>query len=166
MHLRDLLDIKADLVATDHSADHGVLAVEVGARHVADEKLGAVRVWARVGHRDQTLVRVLYPDPLVSELGSVDALVPLAVGSHDFTSLHHELGNDSLDLSALVKEVLAHLSSAEGPEVLDRLGQQVLEQLNDNSLLFVALFARLLDLNVHPGLDMVWRERRHRRKLG
>ena len=87
----------------NHSTEDGVLPVQMRTRHIANEKLGAVSVRTSVGHREQTLVCMLDPDSFISKFRSINALVTLAVRCYNFASLHHEVRDDSLDLSTLVK---------------------------------------------------------------
>lgn len=145
----------------DDASDYAVLAVKMRARHIANKELRAIGVRTSVGHRDQTLVSVLDPDALISELGSVDTLVALTIRSHNLATLHHEVSDHTLDRTALVEQISAHFSCAESSKVLDCLGEQVLEQLNNDPLFTIALLARLSDLDVHERLMVVDAECRH-----
>ena len=49
------------------------------------------------------------------------------VATGEVTTLEHELGDDAVELGVLVTEAL--LAGAEGAEVLDRLGNDIVEQL-------------------------------------
>ena len=72
-------------------------------RHIANEELGAIGVRTSVRHREQTLVGMLDPNSLISKFRPINTLVTLSVRCHNFTSLHHEVGDDSLDRSTLIK---------------------------------------------------------------
>jgi hypothetical protein len=49
------------------------------------------------------------------------------VAAGEVTALEHELGDDTVELGALVAEAL--LASAESAEVLSRLGDDIVEEL-------------------------------------
>lgn len=49
------------------------------------------------------------------------------VAAGEVTTLEHELGDDAVELGVLVAEAL--LASAEGAEVLDRLGDDIVVEL-------------------------------------
>jgi hypothetical protein len=49
------------------------------------------------------------------------------VAAGEVTALEHELGDDTVEFGALVAEAL--LASAEGTEVLSRLGDDIVEKL-------------------------------------
>lgn len=49
------------------------------------------------------------------------------IAAGEVTALEHELGDDAVELGALVAEAL--LARAEGAEVLGRLGHHVVEEL-------------------------------------
>ncbi len=106
-------------------------------------------------------MRMFNPNAFVREFGPVNALITLSIRSHNFTSLHHKIRDNSLNLSALVVQVLSHFTSTQSPKVFYCLWKQVLKQFNNDSLLFVSLLARLSYLNVHPSLNMFKRELWH-----
>ena len=103
--------------------EHGVLPIEVGSGHGGDEELAAVGVRASVGHGQQKRAIVLELKVLVSELGTVDALAASAVAGGKISALAHELGDDAVELTALIVQRLARLAhsllpGAEGKEVV------------------------------------------------
>jgi len=59
---------------------------------------------------------------------------------------------------------LAKLSCAESPKVFARLRQVFVEQLNHYAMFLVACFSGFSDLNVHPALNVLLIEGRHRSK--
>lgn len=57
------------------------------------------------------------------------------VATGEVTTLKHELGNDSVELGARVAEAL--LAGAEGTEVLSRLGDDIVEELEVDAALLI-----------------------------
>ena len=68
-HALDRLD---DGVPLNHLTEHNVAAIEPRGGSSAEEKLTAVCVWARIGHRQYPRALVLELKILVWEFGSVD----------------------------------------------------------------------------------------------
>lgn len=108
--------------------------------HGGDEKLGTVRVRARVRHGDDALTVVLDLEVLVVELLSVDAFTArsgarreVSLRSHDLSisyALNHEVGNNAMEHRSLVREGISLLSDtvlsrAETDEVLHGDGNDV-----------------------------------------
>jgi len=92
--------------------------------------LRAVRVGAGVGHGEEERSVVGQLEVLVGELVTVDGLAASAVATGEVTTLEHKVGDDAVELVELgvgVTETL--LASAEGTEVLDRLGDDVVVEL-------------------------------------
>jgi hypothetical protein len=135
--------------ARDHFAKDDVLAVKMGRVGESQEELRAVRVRARVSHGEVTAVCMLVMEVLVVELFSVsiDALATGAVTFGEVTTLGHEAIDDTVELAALVAEVLSLLASAEYSEVLGSL-RSVTIQLHNNS-------AGLLAANLDVEIDIV-----------
>ena len=119
------------IATTDDVTEDDVSSVEVRSVDEAEEELGAVRVWASVGHGEDTSSSVLVDEVLVSEVGSVDRLATSAVSFGKVATLSHEASDDTMEGAALEGEILARmlafatLSSAELAEVLRSLGSVV-----------------------------------------
>ncbi len=97
-----------------HVAEHGVLAVKVRLRRPRDEELTAVRVGARIRHReDARLVREWVAVDLVVEL--VPRSAPARTGG--VAALYHEALNDPVERRAVVEALVG-----EEGEVVDRVG--------------------------------------------
>mmetsp|Transcript_53880 Transcript_53880/g.109830 ORF Transcript_53880/g.109830 Transcript_53880/m.109830 type:complete len:254 (+) Transcript_53880:116-877(+) len=112
-HNRERLVVK-------HLAEDNVLAIEPGSGDGGDEELGAVGVGACVCHGQLSGLHVRELEVLVLKLGSVDALAAPAVSTGEVAALEHEVGDDTVELAALISETW--LSSAELLEVLYSLG--------------------------------------------
>ena len=95
-------------------------SVEPWRRLESDEELRAVRISARVGHREKVWLRVVQVEVFVIELVSVDRLATCAISSSEVTTLSHEASDDSVESASLEAE--AFLTSAELLEVLGGLG--------------------------------------------
>merc|ERR1711879_967243 len=108
-------------------AEDDVAAVEPRGDDGGDEELGAVGVGAGVGHGEEERLVVGELEVLVGELLAVDGLSTSAVATGEVTTLEHELGDDTVELGAGVAEAL--LVGAEGTEVLNGLGDDVVEEL-------------------------------------
>jgi len=117
----------AVLVTIWHLPEDDMAAVEPGGDDGRDEELGAVGVWAGVGHGEEEGLVVLELEVLVGELLAVDGFAARAITTGEVSTLEHELWNDTMELAALVTEAL--LASAEGTEVLGRLRDDVVEDL-------------------------------------
>ena len=123
-----------DLHALNNLTENGVLAVKPGGHNGGDEELGPVGVGAGVGHGQEPGLVVLLDEVLVGELGAVDGLTAGAVPRGEVAALAHELGDDAVELGALVVQGLAGLAdalltSAKRPEVLRALRGDVREEL-------------------------------------
>jgi hypothetical protein len=138
----------------DDSAKDGVLFVKVRSSAVADEELAAVGVSSRVGHTENTLVRVGVPNLLISKLLSVDGHATGAVAHGGVAALHHEAFNDTVELVSLVVLALTSvLTRAKASEVFTGLGH-VSKELEDHTLLEVVLVSLLANghVEVHLGV--------------
>mmetsp|Transcript_3679 Transcript_3679/g.6258 ORF Transcript_3679/g.6258 Transcript_3679/m.6258 type:complete len:270 (+) Transcript_3679:43-852(+) len=153
-----LLDLLDELVSLDDPSEDGVLLVEVGRGSEADEELGAVGVFAGVGHGEDSLVGVGEPDLLVLKLLAVDAVASSPVLVGDVSSLRHESLDDPVEDVALVVVVGSLLSRADGPEVLGSLWHLLGEDLEDDPLLLRCGLALTRDLDVEVGLCVLWVE--------
>mmetsp|Transcript_10871 Transcript_10871/g.22629 ORF Transcript_10871/g.22629 Transcript_10871/m.22629 type:complete len:367 (+) Transcript_10871:69-1169(+) len=116
------VDILRNEVAKERCKSWG----ESGGLTCADEELGTVGVWPRVGHAQHARSSVLKVEVLVGEGSAVDALAPRSVSCGEVSSLDHEVLDDSVELAALVSE--AGLAGAELAEVLGGLGDVVAEE--------------------------------------
>mmetsp|Transcript_62886 Transcript_62886/g.167235 ORF Transcript_62886/g.167235 Transcript_62886/m.167235 type:complete len:264 (+) Transcript_62886:135-926(+) len=127
-----------DIQALDDLAKDDVLAVEPRRGGDRDEKLRAVGVGARIGHRQQADRRVLQVEVLVRKLSAVDALAAGAAEVGEVAALAHEARDDAVEDAALEVERLARdadalLARAERAEVLGRLRHDVGAQLHDDA---------------------------------
>jgi len=122
-----------DVVTSGELTEDNVLAVEPRGVSSADEELGSVGVGASVSHGEASKASVLAglaSKGLVLELVAVDGLATSAVAAGEVTTLAHELGDHTVEATALVVEGLAGgagalLAGAESAEVLSGLGDGV-----------------------------------------
>lgn len=124
----DLLD---HIQSLDDLAEDDVLVVQPGGLHSANKELGAVRVGASVGHRQDAGAGVLQLEVLIGELVAVDGLAASAVVVGEVAALAHEVGDDAVENGALVPESL--LAGAQGAEVLGGLGHDIGAQLQNTN---------------------------------
>lgn len=117
-----------DIHALNHTAEDNVLVVEPAGLHSGNEELTAVGVGTSIGHGHDTRSGVLELEVFVSELATVDGLATSAIVVGEVTTLAHEVGDDTVEDGALVAKAL--LASAECPEVLSSLGDNIASQLN------------------------------------
>jgi len=115
-----------DVTVGDLTEDD-VTAVEPAGDDSGDEELRAVGVGASVGHGEHERLLVGELEVLVGELLTIDGLATSAVATGEVTTLEHEVRDDTVELGARVAEAL--LASAESAEVLDGLGDNVIEEL-------------------------------------
>ena len=137
------LDSGDDVHTLNDTAEDDVLVVQPGGLDSADEELRSVGAGASVGHGQNTGAGVLLTEVLVLEFGAVDGLTASSVTAGEVTTLDHELGDDPVEGRALVVEGLAGatgtlLTSAQAPEVLGGLGDNVVVQLHDHTALGLA----------------------------
>mmetsp|Transcript_23541 Transcript_23541/g.47740 ORF Transcript_23541/g.47740 Transcript_23541/m.47740 type:complete len:211 (-) Transcript_23541:702-1334(-) len=102
-----------------------------------DEELTAVGARAGVGHGKEARSRVLHLEVLVRKLLSVDGLAAGAVALCEVSALDHEILDDAMEYAPLVVQRLSPLPCpllprAQRPEVLRRLGRDVLVKLHHN----------------------------------
>lgn len=93
-----------------------------------------------VRHAEQERALVLKLEVLVLELVTVNAFAARAVASSKVAALDHELLDDSVESATLVVQRLAVLAQAllaraQGAEVLGRLGDDIVVQLEGDAAL-------------------------------
>ena len=88
--------VKHIATACDLSED-AMLTVQMRSVDEAEEELGAVRVWACVGHRQDAPARVLVGEVLISEVGSINRLAASAVSAGEVTTLGHEISDNAME---------------------------------------------------------------------
>jgi len=103
-----------------------VLAVEKGGVGGADEELGAVCVWARVGHREGAWAAVSEVEVLILKLGPVDGLPAGPILVRKVAALAHEARDHAVERRVGVAKAL--LAGAERAEVFRRLGYRSTEE--------------------------------------
>lgn len=86
--------------------------------------------WTSVGHGQETRLGVLELEVLIGKLGTVDGLSTSTVASSKVTTLEHKVRNDSMKRATFVTESV--LTSAELSEVLGRLGNYIIVELEDD----------------------------------
>ena len=70
-----------------HAAENNVLAIQPLGLHGAQEELGAVGVWAGVGHGQNAWAGVLQSEVLIYKLGTIDGLATSAISGCEVTTL-------------------------------------------------------------------------------
>ena len=133
----DRLNLAEDGQTVGDSSKDDVLAVEPWRVSEAEEELGAVRVGASIGHRQNSLSLMSVDEVFVVELGSVDGFASSTVSGSEVTALGHEAGDDSVEERLFEVESLSRLASAllaraESAEVLGSLGG-VVEELHGDA---------------------------------
>jgi hypothetical protein len=98
--------------------------------------------WTGICHGQQERLLVLELKVLVRELLSVDRLSTSAIACCEVTTLDHKLLDHSVECRSLVVERLARLgiallSSAEGTEILSRLGNDIIVELECDTASFL-----------------------------
>jgi len=136
----DRLDNPHGLLISNLAKDD-VLAIEPGGDDGGDEELGAVRVWAGIGHGEETGLGVSELEVLILKLLAVDGFAAGAVATGEVTALEHEVRDDTMELGSRVSE--AHLTCAEGDKVLHRLGDDIVVELEVDAT--ALLFRRRVD---------------------
>src|SRR5438046_136542 len=124
LHLLDLVaapEAIDHVLPLQHAPEHGVLSVQPLRRQVGDEELRAVRVGARVGHRDRAaeVTAISLGNLVLETVAGVAASV-----AERAAALGHEARQHSVELQAVV-ELLRHQLD----EVGDRVRRLVLEEL-------------------------------------
>jgi len=131
------LQLLHDVHALDNVAEHDMLAVQPGRLHRGEKELRAVRVRARVRHRQHAGAGMLEGEVLVGELLAVDRLAASSIMVGEVTALAHEVRDDTVEGRALEAEAL--LAGAQGAEVLSRARHHVRAELEDNSADLLAI---------------------------
>jgi len=114
-------------ITGDDLTEDNVTTIQPASNDCGDEELRAVGVRSSVGHGQKERLVVGELEVLVGELLTVDGLATGAVAAGEVTTLKHEVGDDTVELGARVAEAL--LASAESAEVLDGLGDNIVEKL-------------------------------------
>ena len=92
----------------DDTTEDSVLAIQVRGRIVTNEEWGPIGVWTSIGHWQKASMSVWHPDLLIRKLSSIDALsLCTVVVDNDFTTLHHEAWDDSLEDTCPIVQVPA-----------------------------------------------------------
>src|SRR5215470_6393497 len=122
-HLVALLDAVDELHAGHDLAEHGVLAVEVRGRAVADVELAAGRVGVLAArHRHGATHVLLLVELRLDRVARAAGAVALRAAA-----LHDEVGHDPVEVEAVVEALLR-----QGDEVLDGLRRVLREELDPN----------------------------------
>ena len=137
-----------------------MLLVQVWRRTEADEELRAIRVRARVGHRQEAAVRVRVPDLFVVKLVAVDAHASGTVPVCRVTALRHKaLDNAVEDVALIVQILVVSLTRADDAEILRGQRHCLAEELEDDASSEVGLLL-VADRDVEEGLLILWVELR------
>lgn len=110
-------------------------AVQPGGLNGGDEKLRAVGIGARVGHRQHAGSGVLQDEVLVGELLAVNGLAASAVVVCKVAALQHEVGDDAVEGGALVTE--SFFAGTQRAEVFTGLRSHVCSQLQQKYSLII-----------------------------
>src|SRR5262247_1050184 len=122
-HLVTLLDAVDELHARHDLAEHGVLAVEMRRRAVADVELAAGRVGMLAArHRHGAAHVLLLVELRLDRVARAARAVALGAAA-----LHDEVGHDPVEVEAVVEALLG-----QGDEVLDGLRRVLREELDPN----------------------------------
>ena len=78
-------------------AENDMLAIEMRRGFEIDEELRAIRVGARIGHREHSASSVAFHEILVGELHAVNRLAAGTVAIGEVTTLRHEPGDDAVE---------------------------------------------------------------------
>lgn len=111
----------------------GVLTIQPAADNGGDEELGSIGVGSSIGHRQETWGGVLQLEVLIGKLVAIDGLATGTVSSSEISSLQHELGDDAMEGTSLVGELLGVVTDTEGTEVFGGLGNDVGIELEDDA---------------------------------
>jgi len=141
------------LVARNDFAKDDMLVVQPRGGDGGDEKLGAVGVGSSVGHGQQEWAIMLQLEVLVGELLAPDGLAASAVATGKVTTLKHEVGNDTVELAALVVLAIG-AALADSGKILGGLGDDIVEEHKvDAALLFFLLSPSSGGLSIAVDLD-------------
>jgi len=135
-----------------NATEDSVLFVEVWRVLKANKELRAVCVGSRIGHGENTLVRVRIPDSLVVEFLSINALSTCAIAGSGVATLDHEAFDQSVELVALKVARSALFASAQSSEVFSCNRHIVVEQFDNHAAMlffFNCFWAFHLDIEIH-----------------
>ena len=104
-------------------AKDAVLAIQPVGFDGAQEKLAAVRIWARIGHRENPRTGVLELEVFVGKLLAVDGFPTSSVLAGKVATLAHELGDDTVEWRSFVTEAL--FTGAQSAEVFRGLWDHI-----------------------------------------
>ena len=93
----EALDLGDDVHALDNLTEDNMLSIKPCSLHCADEKLTAIGVGARIGHRKNTRTGVLEAEILISEFLAIDGLTTPAIALSEITTLNHDCDNNHFD---------------------------------------------------------------------
>jgi len=111
----------------------------------ADEKLGAVRVGAGIGHRKNARASVLQLEVLIPELGAVNGLAAGSVEICKVAALAHKLGDHAMEDGPLIAESL--LSSAQRAKVFGGFWYDIASQFHRYATKLLPIGGQI---KVHP----------------
>jgi len=143
------LDLLHDIHALDNLAEHDVTTIQPWGGNSGDEELGAIGVWASIGHGQVARSSVLQFEILICELLAVDGLATSAISVGEISTLDHEVLDNTVKPGTLVAEAL--LSSGQSTKVLGGLGNILAEEADDD---LTGRLATHLDVEEHLGGDL------------
>lgn len=108
-----------------------MLSIEPTSFGTGDKELTAISVGASVRHRKYSGLSVSQLEVLVLESRAIDGFAAGAVMVGEITTLAHEIRYDPVEAATLVTE--AFLAGTESAEILRRLGNNILPQLENHS---------------------------------
>lgn len=100
-----------------------MLAIQPIRLVTGQEELGAIGVWARIGHGEKAWSRVFENEVFIIKLLSIDGLASCAIVVCEITTLAHELGDDTVEAASL--EAKALFMGAQATEILCRHGHNI-----------------------------------------
>lgn len=132
------LDCLDHLHTLGDGSEHNVLSIQPRSRCGAQEELRSVRVWAGIGHGQDSWASVLQNKVLILKLAPVDGLPTRTVSSGEISSLAHEVWNHTVERGPFEVQRLARpsgtfLASAETPEVLGSLWNNIGTKLHEKN---------------------------------
>mmetsp|Transcript_62401 Transcript_62401/g.71567 ORF Transcript_62401/g.71567 Transcript_62401/m.71567 type:complete len:201 (+) Transcript_62401:2354-2956(+) len=145
----DLLD---QVVVFDNSSENNMSTIQPGGNNGGDEKLTSVGVGSSIGHGQESGLGVLQAEVFIFEFVSINRFTSSSVSSGKVTTLDHEVGDDSVEGRSLEVQGLSSnsgsiLTSGEGSEVLNSLGDILTEQSQNDSTSFFTV-----DFNIEKDL--------------
>ena len=127
-----------NLETVSNLTEDSVFSIKPFAWDEAQEELGTVCVWSRVGHWEITSLSMFAGEVLICEFISVDWFSSGTVSSGEISSLSHEFRDNSMEWTSFVVKWLSlftnsFFSSTESPEVLSCLWAFISEKFNSDS---------------------------------